>query len=247
MTVSERIRLVRVRSVSTPHDRLTPTPTDGDQSNIATRCNRWRKSFRDTIVAYPAIVLAIPQAAKWVREHGCEVHAHSPQTIAFSMSAGVSPAHVIFHCRDATGRTITDALGVGIGQFIVDSESAAVKLGACSERPQRVLIDVTCGQDSGLVDAVVGEEMLTLTGLYSDADNPEVAVQSMLEHIADVRSRRGPLLCRIGVAVRDEQSMSPEVLADAICQAVEDGCARFRLPRPALTVLPDWIALTHDI
>jgi hypothetical protein len=51
----------------------------------------------------------------------------------------------------------------------------------------------------------------------------------------------------MGIAMRDGRWTSPEVLADEICDAVEEGCARFRLPRPALTVFPEWISLTHDM
>ena len=64
--------------------------------------------------------------------------------------------------------------------------------------------------------------------------------------VADVRARYGLLLSGVGLALRGGQS-SPESLAQTISDAVEEGCARFRLPRPALTVFPDWIALTHDM
>ena len=247
MTISERMRLVRVRSTSTPEVPSARTSTDGGQFDVVDRCNRWRKAFRDADVACPATLLAIPLAAKWVRQRGCMVDARSPQGIAFAMSVGVAPALVMFHCNSATGRTINDAVGLGIGQFIVDSQSAAVMLGACADRPQHVLVDITCGDTDGLVAAVLAEEQLTLTGFYGEADNPEAAVLPILEHMADVRRRRGLLLSRMGVAVRGEHSTSPESLAEAICDAVEEGCARFRLPRPALTVFPDWIALTHDM
>jgi Pyridoxal-dependent decarboxylase, pyridoxal binding domain len=247
MTIHERIRIVRVRSVSTPEDRLASASTDDGHSDVAARCNRWRKAFRDADVAYPATVLAIPLAASWIRERGCGVDAHSPQGIAFAMSAGVAPARVMFHCNSATGRTITDALSLGVGQFIVDSESGVVMLGACAERPQHVLIEVTGDGTDGLVAAVLAEEQLTLTGFYNEADNPADAVLPIFELMADVRSRRGLLLSRMGVAVRDGHPTSPESLAEAICDAVEEGCARFRLPRPALTVFPDWMSLTHDM
>jgi diaminopimelate decarboxylase len=247
MTISEGIRLVRVRSVSTPDERSARTSTDGDQPDVVARCNRWRKAFRDSDVAYPATILAIPLAANWVREKRCEVDARSPQGIAFAMSARVSPARVLFHCSCAAGRTMTDALGLGIGQFIVDSESAAVKLGSCAERPQHVVVDVSCGEADGLVAAVLGEEQLTLTGFYTEADDPHTAVLAMFEHAADARSRHGVLLSRIGIAVHNGWSTSPEWLAEEICDAVEEGCARFRLPRPALTVFPDWTALTRDV
>lgn len=247
MTISERIRLVRVRSVSTPDDRLVNSSVDSDQSDVVARCNRWRKAFRHVDVAFPATVLAIPLAANWIRDRGCEVDARSPQGISFAMSAGIAPARVMFQCGNATGRTIHDAINLGIGQYIVDSESAVAMLGACADQSQHVLVDVTCSQGNELVAAVLAEKHLALTGYHSEADNPEDSVLRMMKHMADVHCRRGLLLTRIGVAVRGVQSASPEAVAAAIEDAVEEGCARFRLPRPALTVFPDWIALTHDM
>ena len=234
-----------MRSVATSDEVPACVSTGGVQFDVIAGCDRWRRAFQHCGVAYPATVLAIPLAAKWIREQGCEVDAHSPQGIAFSMSAGLYPARVMFHCRSATGRTVTAALGLGIGMCIVDSESAAVQLGACAERPQQVLVDVTGGDSDGLIAAVLAEDQLRLTGIYREADNPEDAVMPVLEHMADVRSRRGLLLSRIGVAVPGWHPRSPKSLAAAICGAVEDGCARFRLPRPAVTVFPDWLALTH--
>ena len=246
MTISEGIRLVRVRSVSTLDERSTRTSTDGDQPDVVARCHRWRRAFREDTVAYPATVLAIPLAAKWVRDKRCEVDARSPQGVAFAMSARLSPGRVLFHCNGTAGRTLTDALGLGIGQFIVDSESAAVKLGSCAERPQHVVVDVSGGEADGLVAAVLAEEQLTMTGFYAEADDLHTAVSAMFEHAADARSRHGVLLSRIGIAVHIGWSNSPEWLAEEISFAVEDGCARFRLPRPAVTVFPDWNALTRD-
>lgn len=247
MTISETIRLVRVRTVSTPYDRSAHVSADDGQSDVVARCTRWRKAFREATVAYPATVLAIPRAAKWIRERGCKVDARSPQGIAFAMSAGVTPARVMLHCANATGRTMHDAMRVGIGEFIIDSECSAVMLAACAERPQRVLVDVTGGQADERIAAVLTEEQLTLTGFHSEADDLEDAVLRMMEHMSDVRHRRGLRLSRIGVALRGAPSTSPESQAESIGDAIDEGCARFRLPRPALTVFPDWIALTHEV
>jgi hypothetical protein len=243
MIITDRIRLVRVRS--TPDEVLPGLRPPGDECDVIARCNLWRKAFRGSDVAYPATVLAIPAAAQWVRERGCEVDAHSPQGITFAMSARVSPARVLFHCNTATGRTITDALDLGVGQFIVDTPRAAVMLGACAEVRQHVLVDVACGDTAEILAAVVAEERLTLTGLFSEADDPERAVLCMIDHMADVRNRRGLLLSRIGIAVRGRYS--PDALALALCDYVYEGCARFRLPRPTMTIFPDWMALTHDM
>lgn len=247
MTISETIRLVRVRTVSTPYDRSAHVSADDGQSDVVARCTRWHKAFREATVAYPATVLTIPRAAKWIRERGCKVDARSPQGIAFAMSAGVTPARVMFHCANATGRTMHDAMRVGIGQFIIDSERSAVMLGACAERPQQVLVDVTGVHADGVIAAVLSEEQLYLTGYHSELDNAEDAVLRMMEHMSDVRRRRGLRLSRMGVAVRGGSSIPPEALAESMGDAIDDGCARFRLPRPALTVFPDWIALTHDM
>lgn len=163
------------------------------------------------------------------------------------MSAGIAPRRMIFHCAGATGRTIHDAIGLGVGQFIVDSESAVAMLGACADRPQHVLVDVTSGAPDWLLKAVLAEERLSMTGLYSELGYPEAALLRVLEHMADVRSRHGILLSRVGVVVRGGHALPIESMAEAIGDAIDEGCARFRLQRPALTVFPDWTALTHDM
>jgi diaminopimelate decarboxylase len=247
MTISDRIRLVRVRNASTPDEREVRTSTHSDQSDVVARCDLWRKAFRDVDVCYPATLLALPVAANWVHDQGCEVDARSPQGISFAMSAGIAPRRMIFHCAGATGRTIHDAIGLGVGQFIVDSESAAAMLGACADRPQHVLVDVTSGAPDWLLKAVLAEERLSMTGLYSELGYPEAALLRMLEHMADVRSRHGILLSRVCVVVRGGHALPTESMAEAIGDAIDEGCARFRLARPALTVFPDWTALTHDM
>ena len=244
MTISETARIVRVRTAYTPDEVSTPASTAG-QFDVVSRCGRWRKAFRGCGVAYPATVLAIPSAAAWVREHGCQVDAHSPQGIAFALAAGVPPARVILHCNGATGRTISDAIRLGVGQFIVDNERSAAMLAACADEPQHVVIDARRREADELLAVAHAAEPLTVTGLYREADSVEDAVASMFECMADARRRRGLLVRRIGVAVPARHSRSPESLTSAICDAVEDGCAQYRLPRPAVTVFPDWIALTH--
>lgn len=199
MTISERIRIVRVRNSAAPSE-LQERTAHRDQSDVVERCNRWREVFRDADVSYPATLLAVPVAANWVHDADCEVDARSPQGISFAMSASVAPRRMIFHCAGATGRTIHDATGLGVGQFIVDSERAPAMLGACADRPQHLLVDVY-----------------------------------------------GVLLSRVGTVIRGGHQLPVESLATAIDGAIEDGCARYRLPRPALTVFPDWIALTHDM
>ena len=174
--------------------------------------------------------------------------ARSPQGISFAMSAGIAPRRTIFHCAGATGKTIHDAIGLGVGQFIVDSESAVAMLGACADRPAHVLVDVTSGPPDSLFKAVLAEERLLMTGLYSELGYPVDAVLRMLENTADVRASYRVLISRIGVVMRGGQSTSPQCLAEAIGDAIDAGCARYRLPRPALSVFPDyWISLTHDM
>ena len=248
MTIPESIRIVRVSNASP--DQSVPAADyhpDGGQSDVIARCSQWHRAFRNADICYPATLLALPAAANWVYDRGCEVDARSPQGISFALSAGIAPIRVILHCANATGRILYDALSLGVGQFIVDSENAAAMLGACAQRSQRVLVDVTSGAPDWLFKAVLAEERLTMTGLYSELGYPEDGVLRMLEHISDVRSRHGMLLSRIGLAVRGGHSSPVEAVAEKVADALDDGCARFRLPRPALTVFPDWTALTHDL
>ncbi|MBV9512889.1 MAG: hypothetical protein JO280_02425 [Mycobacteriaceae bacterium] len=247
MTISESIRIVRVCSSLTPDEQQLPTSTHSDQSAVVARCNRWRNAFRNADVCYPATLLSLPLAAKWLREERCEVDARSPQGMSFAMSAGVAPKRVFFHCAGATGRTIHEVIGLGVGQFVVDSERAAAMLGACADRPERVLVDVTSGAPDSLFKAVLAEERLSMTGLYSELGYPEATVPRMLEHCAELRRRHGMLLTRIGIVARGGHALPVESAAEAISDAVSEGCARLRLHPPSLTVFPDWMALTHDM
>ena len=86
-----------------------------------------------------------------------------------------------------------------------------------------------------------------MTGLYSELGYPEDGVLRMLEQMSDVRSRHGMTLSGIGIGIRGGHASPVEAVAERVADALEEGCARFRLPRPALTVFPDWTALTHDL
>jgi diaminopimelate decarboxylase len=248
MSISESNRIVRVRNASGPES--TPAADDhrdGGQSDVIARCSQWHRAFPHADICYPATLLALPAAANWVYDRGCEVDARSPQGISFTLSARIAPARVILHCTGATGRTLYDALSLGVGQFIVDSQNTAAMLGACAQRPQHVLVDVTSGAPGWLFKAVLAEERLTMTGLYSELGYPEDGVLRMLEQMSDVRSRHGMTLSGIGIGIRGGHASPVEAVAERVADALEEGCARFRLPRPALTVFPDWTALTHDL
>jgi hypothetical protein len=243
MTLSERIRLVRISNTSAAEEHRSSGSPDHDQSALVHRCDQWRKAFRDANIAYPATLLTIPHAAKWIRESGCEVAARSPQGLGFALSARIAPARVIFHCGDARGRAIHEALELGVGQFIVDSHTGVAMLAACAERPQSVLVDVSSYAENDVITRVLDEERLTLTGLYAEQDSPQEAVKRLAEQMADIRHRHGVLLCRMAVGVRGARH-SLNASAQSVDDTLEAGCARFHLPRPMLTICPDWSALT---
>ncbi len=68
-----------------------------------------------------------------------------------------------------------------------------------------------------------------MTGLYSELGYPQDAVLRMLEQIADARHRHAILLSGIGVVVRSGRSLPVESVAEAIGDAIDDGCARFQV------------------
>jgi hypothetical protein len=243
MTISERIHLIRVTNTSTTEEHRADKSEDHDHSGLIRRCIQWRKAFRDVDVAYPATLLTIPLAAKWIRDCGGVVDTRSPQGIMFGLSAGIAPARMHFHCGEARGRAIHDAVGLGVGQFVLDSHTGVAMLAACAERPQRVLVDISPYAEDGVIASVLREDRLTLAGLYSEYDSPEDAVLRLVEQSADIRHSRNVLLCRMALGIRGSHE-SLESLAESIDDTLEDSCARFRFPRPALTVCPDWAALT---
>jgi diaminopimelate decarboxylase len=119
-----------------------------------------------TEIVFPAALLEIPGAAKWLRELGLCVDVRSYRQIDSALAAGINPVQMVLRSEYAVTRTIWHAVGLGVGRFVVASEGQVLALSACVRRPQPVLVDVTAGPPDELITAVFAQHRLQLTGLH---------------------------------------------------------------------------------
>ena len=189
----------------------------------------------------PAGVLRDPGLAAWVRTHGTTVNACGDDELTLIHAGGVPPAQVVLRCGHVTD-TIRRALGLGVNRFIVSTERHIDVLAASGQQRVRIYLD-----DRGPV--VVGERRLEVVGLHCDVDDSEgslewgAAAERLLCRTALMKTCGLPLT-RISLAGGSAATWlcgaMPQLtgVASAVDEALDEGCARWHLPRPAVALAP---------
>lgn len=217
------------------------------------RCSEWQHVLPDAEIAFPARLLAVATTAQWVKDRadkGLCVGVRGDQDLDHALSAGVPPARMVFHCERAATGTVWNAVGVGVGRFIVGTERQMMLVSACAPERQSVLIDVTGRrQADDLLTTVVVDEGLSLTGLHVQLDNAGGAdqVKYAIEQMARFSRKHAVVFSRLSLAVSEPLSAAPQAraaLVAAVDDAIDTSCRRLRLPRPALMVSPQWPTIT---
>ncbi len=121
-------------------------------------------------------------------------------------------------------------------QVAVLSRSAA--------RTQRLLVDVTVQSADVLAAEIMARPRLDLIGLHcrvGDRDREPTGeiVREMIAQMSWIRHRHAVVLTRISLAGAAELCCDRRYLRDVseeLDEALDDACARFRYPRPALVV-----------
>ena len=220
-----------------------------DEALALRRCAMYRKAFRGTAISYPADVLRFEAVAVWAREQGVAIDVTSTDDLGRVRLAGIDASHVVMHCHGDVPVAIGRA---GFSRFVVDSrEQIAMLADSPLAKMQPVVLDVARSEE---LDAeVVAHKRLNFVGLHcrageSDESQLTEAVVSTIARMSWIRRKHDVLLSRLSlsdVAVPggDGDPRRLRRFAGVIDQAVEDGCIRFRYPRPALTVSPHPSAL----
>lgn len=189
----------------------------------------------------PATVLNDRSVAAWVRAHGVTVYAGDGAELDLAGQCGVRPAQVVLRCG-RTAEPIVGALDLGVNRFVVTCEQHLDVLMACAHHDTYLHVDDECPA------AVVGEGCLDVIGLHCDvqASGPldwGAAAARLLGRIAQLRAD-GSALMRISLtggsmAVWMEGDKAElKAIAAAVDDAIDEGCARWRLPRPSVTFAP---------
>jgi len=224
-----------------------------DETVTLRRCAMYRKAFRRTAISYPAAVLRMDAVATWVRRHGVGIDVATAEDLDHTLAAGIAPLRIVMHCRDGDAGPTRLAVNAGIGRFVVNSSQQLASLASGDPRPQRVLIDVTSESAETFLAPVSSCGRLDLIGLHcqlGDAgDDPaRRSVFDMVAQMSWIHRKYGVILTRVSIAEGEAsdwrcQPSDLSRVAEVLNDAVEDACARYRYPQPALVLSPRRSAL----
>lgn len=191
--------------------------------------------------ALPVAVLRDPAVAAWVRAQGLAVIVRGEDELDEVGASGVRPVHVVLRCCPQTG-TIRRAAALGVVRYVVSDDRHVDALAGCAAPTKHVYLD-----DQG--PAVLGERRLDVVGMHCDVNDSGgaagwgEAAERLLSRMALMREC-GLTLTRISLTggsagawlAGDGRELT--ALATAVDEALDDGCARWRLPRPAVALAP---------
>ncbi|MBI5341435.1 MAG: hypothetical protein HZB45_27450 [Mycolicibacterium rufum] len=188
----------------------------------------------------PARALGDPAVAAWVRAHGITVIVCGDDEVEQVGRLGIRPEHVVLRCGLSTA-TIGNAVGAGVVRFIVATDRHVDVLTGTGRPGIGVYLDEQA-------PGVIGERRIDVIGLHCDVDDSEgalewgVAAERMLCRMSVLRTC-GLALGRISVAGGDAGAWvygtgATSRAATAVDDALTEGCARWRLPRPAALLGP---------
>lgn len=221
-----------------------------DETSVLSRCALWRSAFKGFSVSYPAELLNSEPAAAWMRRYRVTVDVRTAAELNLALASGIRSAQLVMHPRNAAA-----VASAGMGQasrLVVDSDQQAAALARGARRREHVFVCAGPGMPA-VVAEVLRHRELDPVGLHCAADPAHDpiglgALRSALADMAMIRRGHSVLLSRISLAGMDGGlfGLHPWALrrvAGALGDVLEEQCARYRFPRPALTVAPSVHAL----
>jgi diaminopimelate decarboxylase len=240
-----------------PRPIVQPLDPRLDVTVALRRCATYRKALRAGAISYPAGILWMEPVADWVKRHGASVDVTSADELELTVAEGISPPRLVMHCADATARPIRLAVNAGVGRFLVHSDRQIALLASCAQRPQRLLVDVTARPADVLAGAIMARQRLDLIGLHrrlgaAGRDAAGDSVQEMIAQMSWIRSKHDVILTRVSLAEFHAAEVGCDrsylrVVSEDLDEAIDDACARYRYPRPALVVAMSQSALSPTV
>lgn len=239
MTVAARFHVL-------PRSGVQPLDPRLDVSVALRRCATYRKALRAGSISYPAGILWMAPVSDWVKRHGVSVDVTSADELEVAVAKGISPPRLVMHCADGTARPVRLAVNGGVGRFVVRSAQQVALLASCAQRPQRLLIDVTAQSADALAGQIMARQRLDLIGLHcrlGDAGREAAGdrVREMIAQMSWIRGKYDVILTRVSIAEFHAVEVGCDrsylrVVSEDLDEAIDDACARYRYPRPALVV-----------
>jgi diaminopimelate decarboxylase len=191
--------------------------------------------------ALPAAPLQNPVVAEWVRRHKVAVMVCGDDELDLVRAVGVRPVHVVLRCCPMT-QTIRRAAALGVVRYVVSTDRHIDALTGCAAPAKHVYL-----ADQG--PAALSERLRDVVGMHGDVDDSRgvhewgAAAERLLGRMALMRERR-LTLTRISLTGGSAATWLAggghelTAIATAIDEALDEGCARWRLPRPAVALAP---------
>jgi len=189
----------------------------------------------------PASALADRPLAAWVRDRGVTVTAHDHDDLDVVQSNGIRCTQVVFRCGPETD-VIRRAADLGVFRFVAGTSHQIARLRECAPRTEYVYLDV----DSPLVFA---DRRLRVIGLFSDVDDAggpvewASAAERLLCRTALLKTCGSPvgrIMLSGGSTEAWLDGHAPRLVSvvTAVDDALREGCERWHLPRPTVTLAP---------
>jgi diaminopimelate decarboxylase len=171
-----------------------------DEADFRYRAHQYRSALPGTEIVYAGKSLLTTAVARWVAEEGLGLDVCSGGELATALAGGVDPARIVMHGNAKSPDELADAVAVGVGRIVVDSDIEIAFLAGQVCRPQRVLVRVAPDIDihghpavtTGVTDQKFG---FALSGGHADEAVRRILGQPMLELVG--------LHCHIGSQVTD--------------------------------------------
>lgn len=221
-----------------------------DEAVVLRRCALWRSAFKGSSVSYPAELLNVEPAAAWMRRHRVTVDAGTAAEFNLALASGIRSAQLVMHPRNAAA--MASVVVEQPARLVINSDQQAAALVRGAQRRQHVLVCAGPGMFA-VVAEVLERQRLDLVGLHCTVDPSGDtvglgALRSAVAEMAMIRRRHSVLLSRISLAGLDGGllGLHPWALrrvAEALGEVLDEQCARYRFPRPALTVASSLQAL----
>src|SRR5262249_51493591 len=151
-----------------------------DETDFRRRARGYRKTLRGVDVVYAGKSLLTTSVARWAREEGLGIDVCSPGELAVALAGGMDPARIVVHGNAKSPDELREAVTVGVGRIVVDSDIEIAYLAGLARRRQRVLIRVTPDVDIHGHRAVTTGISDQKFGFTLDGDHAADAVKRVL-------------------------------------------------------------------
>ena len=196
----------------------------------------------------PAGALTEPGLATWVRRHGVTVTAHDDDELGLARYQGIRPLQIVMRCG-LSAEPIRRAIALGVTRFIVTTPWQMGRLAEHTHCAKYIYL----GEHSPLA---LGDRQLKVVGLHTDID--DISGTTEWAGAAERLLCRAALLKTCGASIKritlsggsldissSESTEEWSAIVGAVDVALREGCERWQLPRPTVSISPS--TLTHTV